>query len=69
MNEPWSFPGNRRSKLCGAIPKSNLSQTEAQRRIKQFGPNQSVKERRTNFWGVFKEEITKLVCLQARSLS
>lgn len=63
MKEPWATAKEQVLQAAESDPLSGLSQIEAQKRLKQFGPNRLVKERRASFWGVFKEEITEPMIL------
>jgi Ca2+-transporting ATPase len=63
MNKAWSSSQEEVLQAVESDPQSGLSETEAEKRLKEFGPNQLVKERRTSFWGVFKEEVTEPMIL------
>src|SRR4030042_2555219 len=63
MAEPWSQTKEKVMESLTSDVKNGLSSGEADRRLKQFGSNQLVKERRVTFWGVFREEVTEPMIL------
>lgn len=63
MNDPWSEPTEQILSSLNTNPHTGLSQAEAEKRLKQFGPNRLTIERVVSFWGVFKEEVREPMIL------
>ena len=63
MNKPWSESPESISQSLNADLLTGLTHDEAKSRLNQFGPNRLAIERKVNFWGVFREEITEPMIL------
>ncbi len=63
MNQPWAVDTESLLQSLNTDASTGLSQTEADNRLKQSGPNRLTIERKVSFWGVFREEITEPMIL------
>jgi Ca2+-transporting ATPase len=55
----WSKSKEMVTEELNSDATSGLSQSEAQKRLNQYGPNKFARERKITFWGIFREEITE----------
>lgn len=61
--EGWSKSKETIIDELNSNPVSGLSQSEAKKRLTQYGPNKFAKERKITFWGIFREEIVEPMIL------
>ncbi len=53
----WNMPADAATETLGTDPRSGLEAAEIDKRLKEFGPNKLVQERRLTFLAVFWEEV------------
>jgi len=59
----WSLTIDEIIKTLNTDGERGLSQAEAADRLKRYGSNERVQERKVTFWGIFREEITEPLIL------
>lgn len=62
-SQAWSAPKEQVLASLGSDPAKGLTPAEVRERLRKFGSNRLVKERRITFWGVFREEVAEPMIL------